>query len=158
MPKDDEQALSDQITLPALLRIARRTYGAAIRAAQAEVGCTDMPRNGSWVVGAISRSGAPLGTIIAQLGVSKQAAGQLVDTLVVRGYLDRAPDPSDRRRMTVTLTERGQLAADAGRTAVDTVDDELKKRVGPQAVAACREALSALIDIGDEAEIESRAR
>jgi len=80
-----------------------------------------------------------------------------VDTLVLRGYLDRAPDPSDRRRMTVTLTERGQLAADAGRTAVEAVDDELKKRVGPEAVATCRAALSALIDIGDEAQMESHA-
>ena len=50
---------------------------------------------------------APLAEVIRQLGVSKQAAGQLVDSLVVRGYLDRTVDPDDRRRLIVTLTERG---------------------------------------------------
>ena len=102
----------DDIAFPALLRAARRTYGSAVRAALAEAGCDDMPRNGSYVVGAIDRTGAPLSQIITGLGVSKQAAGQLVDTLVARGYLDRAPDPDDRRRLTITLTERGHAAAD----------------------------------------------
>ena len=45
-----------------------------------------------------------------ELGVSKQAAGQLVDTLVLRGYLERSVDPEDRRRLTLTLTERGMAA------------------------------------------------
>ena len=102
---------STTVAFPALLRAARRTYGSAVRAALAEAGCDDMPRNGSYVVGAIDRTGAPLSQIITELGVSKQAAGQLVDTLVARGYLDRSPDPDDRRRLTITLTERGHAAA-----------------------------------------------
>ena len=79
--------------------------------------------------------GASLSLIIQGLGVSKQAAGQLVDTLVVRGYVTRAADPADRRRLTLTLTERGLGAAAAIRSAVEQVDADLDRRVGPEYVA-----------------------
>jgi hypothetical protein len=72
---DEADEPSGEIVLPALLRAARGTYGAAIRDALAEAGCEDLPRNGSFVVGAISRTGAPLAHVIRELGVSKQAAG-----------------------------------------------------------------------------------
>jgi DNA-binding MarR family transcriptional regulator len=144
---DEADEPSGEIVLPALLRAARGTYGAAIRDALAEAGCEDLPRNGSFVVGAISRTGAPLAHVIRELGVSKQAAGQLVDTLVVRGYLDRSADPDDRRRMTVFLTERGQLAAAAGRSAVERIDAELVERVGEEYLAHTRATLAALIEL-----------
>jgi DNA-binding MarR family transcriptional regulator len=136
----------DEAGFPALLRAARTAYGSAIRTALAEVGCDDVPRNGSYVIGAIARTGAPLGQIIRELGVSKQAAGQLVDTLVARGYLDRSVDPADRRRLTITLTERGQAAAEVIRAAVDQVDAGLVGRVGPEYVAHARATLAALIE------------
>jgi DNA-binding MarR family transcriptional regulator len=136
----------DEAGFPALLRAARTAYGSAIRTALAEVGCDDVPRNGSYVIGAIARTGAPLGQIIRELGVSKQAAGQLVDTLVARGYLDRSIDPADRRRLTITLTERGQAAAEVIRAAVDQVDAGLVGRVGPEYVAHARATLAALIE------------
>jgi MarR family len=104
------------VVIPALMRGARRTYASAIRAALVEVGCDDMPRNGSFVVVSIARS--PLGDVIKELGISKQRAGQLVDTLVSRGYLERLTDAADRRRMTVSLTERGSAAG-----AADEEDD-----------------------------------
>jgi DNA-binding MarR family transcriptional regulator len=142
----DERAAA--IPLPALLRAARAAYGTAVRAALAEAGCDDMPRNGSYVVTAIAHTGAPLSDIIQQLGVSKQAAGQLVDTLVTRGYLDRTVDPADRRRLVVSLTERGAAAAAVTRSAVAGVDAALEARVGAEYVAHTRVTLAALIPLG----------
>lgn len=136
----------DEVAFPALLRAARTTYGSAIRESLAEVGCDDVPRNGSYVIGAIARTGAPLSRIIQELGVSKQAAGQLVDTLVTRGYLDRSVDPEDRRRLTITLTERGRAAAALIRSAVERVDAEVVAQVGPEYVAHTRATLAALIE------------
>ena len=143
-----EQDWSAEVALPAMLRAARRTYGTAIRAALADAGCDDMPRSGSFVIGAIARTGAPLGQIITDLGVSKQAASQLVDALVVRNYLDRTPDPEDRRRLTITLTDRGRATAEVIRAAVDAVDADLVQRVGAEYVAHARATLAALIDAG----------
>ena len=147
----------DEVALPALLRAARMVYGSAVRDALAAVGCDDVPRNGSYVMGAIARSGAPLSQIIKELGVSKQAARQLVDTLVTRGYLDRSPDPEDRRRLTITLTERGHAAAAVIRSAVERVEAGLVRRVGPEYVAHTRATLASLIEGPSPAEGQSPA-
>jgi DNA-binding MarR family transcriptional regulator len=142
----ENQDWLDEVAFPALLRGARAAYGSAIRESLAEVGCDDVPRNGSYVIGAIARAGAPLSQIIRELGVSKQAAGQLVDTLVMRGYLDRSVDPDDRRRLTISLTDRGHAAAAVIRSAVERVDAGLIDRVGPVYVAHARVTLAALIE------------
>lgn len=137
--------MSNEIALPALMRAARRTYGVAIRTALTEDGCDDLPRNGAFVLGAIARTGAPLSDVIAGLGVSKQAGGALVDTLVSRSYLDRTIDPDDRRRLRVTLTPRGEEAASVIRQAVERVDASLVARVGADYVAHTRATLTMLV-------------
>jgi DNA-binding MarR family transcriptional regulator len=147
----ENQDWLDEVAFPALLRAARAAYGSAIRESLAEAGCDDVPRNGSYVIGAIARTGAPLSQIIRELGVSKQAAGQLVDTLVMRGYLDRSVDPGDRRRLTISLTERGHAAAAVIRSAIDRVDAALVDRVGQEYVRHARVTLAALIPDNDGA-------
>ena len=153
----EEQDWYAAIALPALLRAARRGYATAVQAALAEAGCDDVPRNGSYVIGAMAQGGASLSEIIHGLGVSKQAAGQLVDTLVIRGYVTRAADPADRRRLTLTLTERGLGAAAAIRSAVRQVDADLDRRVGPEYVAHTRAALAALIEASRDPEASRQA-
>lgn len=138
------------MSLPALMRGARSTYGVAIGAALERAGYHDVPLNGIFTLGAIARTGAPLAQIIAELRVSKQAAGALVDLLVVRGYLERAPDPADRRRLVVTLTQRGAAAADVIGEAVAAIDGRLIARVSLERVAHARQTLIALIELGHD--------
>jgi DNA-binding MarR family transcriptional regulator len=138
------------IALPALLRHARATYGNAMRDALAERGYDDIPGNGLYVIGALAIGEAPLGQIIRELRVSKQAGGQLVDALVLRGYLVRETDPDDRRKLTVTLTERGLAAAETQGEARKRVDAELLTRIGAEKVAHGREMLATLIAMARE--------
>jgi len=142
----------DNIVTPVLLRTARETYRQAIRAALAEAGFEDVPRNGAYVVGSIVNHGVPQDEIIHQLRVSKQAASQLIDMLVVRGYLERVPDASDRRRMTLRATDRGRAAGAAVRAGVESVDSELAKRLSPEDLATLRSGLVVLIEIGAASE------
>jgi DNA-binding MarR family transcriptional regulator len=144
------------VTMPALLRHARTTYGVAMRAALAEGGYDDVPANGMYVIGALAITETPLGQIIRELRVSKQAAGQLVDALVLRGYLEREVDPSDRRRLTITLTERGRAAAAAQTAAREAIDAELLARLDEARIAQAREVLATLIDIREQAEEAGR--
>jgi DNA-binding MarR family transcriptional regulator len=132
--------------MPALMRAARSVYGSAIRAALGDAGCDDVPRNGVFVLGAMARADAPLSEIVAQLGTSKQTAGQLVDSLVTRGYLSREVDPQDRRRLVVSLTERGEGAATVIRSAIQLVDDALVAKVGSEHVSHTRATLAALVE------------
>jgi DNA-binding MarR family transcriptional regulator len=143
---ETEQA---DVAMPALLRAAWWTYRAAVRGALAGSGFDDVPRNGGYVLSAIARGGVPLAEVIAALGVSKQTAGALVDSLVVRGYLDRAVDPADRRRLVVSLTDRGVAAAACVRSAVAAVDASLEAAVGREQVGCTRAALMALVSLED---------
>jgi DNA-binding MarR family transcriptional regulator len=140
----------NDVVMPALLRHARNTYGTAMRQALAEAGYDDIPRNGLYVIGglALGAGDVPLSRLIEELGVSKQTAGQLIDTLVLRGYLYRATDEDDRRRLTVALTERGKAAAETQAAAREKIDAELATRVGPETVRHACKALAALIAMG----------
>lgn len=150
MSEPKSEARYEDVVLPALLRHARNTYGAAMRRALEEGGYDDVPGNGLYVIGglAMGAGGVPLGQLIRELRISKQAAGQLVDTLVTRGYLERAVDPQDRRKLTVTLSERGRAAAAVQAAAREKVDATLMAMVGADDIQRARRTLAALIDIG----------
>lgn len=148
----------DDVVLPALLRAARGTYGQAIRRRLADAGYDDMPANGPYVLGGLVNHGGSVGGLTRELGVSKQAASQLVDTLVVRGYLERVPDVQDGRRMTVEPTERGRDAARAVRAGVDEVDGLLQERLSADELHGLRAGLMALCDIRDAWGDEARGR
>jgi DNA-binding MarR family transcriptional regulator len=140
----------EEIVIPALLRHARTTYGKAMRQALADAGYDDVPRNGMYVIGglALGANTVPLGVLIKELGVSKQGAGQLVDTLVLRGYLERTEDADDRRKLNIVLTKRGRAAASVQAAAREKIDAELIARVGQENVLRTRRTLAALIDMG----------
>ncbi len=146
----DEKPWYGEIGLPVLLRHARTTYGGAMRQALADAGYDDIPGNGLYVIGglALGAPDIPLGQLIHELRISKQAAGQLVDTLVTRGYLERAVDKDDRRKLTITLTDRGKAAAGVQRDAREKVDAELLASVGQDDVNRTRRTLAVLCDIG----------
>jgi DNA-binding MarR family transcriptional regulator len=148
---------ADEVVLPALLRASRGAYGHAIRTSLTREGFGDVPRNGAFVLGGIVNQGGSAGALVRQLGVSKQAASQLIDTLVVRGYLERLPNPEDRRRVTIEATERGRAAAAAVRSAVVAVDEELAGMITPAQMKGLRTGLVALCDIRDRFEDEARA-
>ncbi len=149
----------ERISFPALLRYARATYGTAMRRSLANAGYDDIPANGLYVIGAMALGAAapeegapereiPLGQIIDDLGISKQSAGQLIDTLVARGYLFRAVDETDRRKLNVTLTERGVAAAAAQWQGRQKIDEALLARVGPEDITRTRRTLAALAHLG----------
>ncbi len=116
----------DAVSIPALLRHARNTYGVTMRKALDDAGFDDIPKNGLYVIGglALGAGDAPLAELIRDLRITKQAAGQLVDTLVTRGYLARMEDPQDR------------------------IDSLLAERIGEAGVGKFRKVLAALIAIG----------
>ncbi len=120
-----------------------------MRRALEDAGYDDIPKNGLYVIGglALGAGDVPLAALIRDLRISKQAAGQLVDTLVNRGYLARTIDEQDRRRLIVTLTDRGRAAAATQAAARERVDAELLAKVGPQCIEHTRVALAALTEM-----------
>ena len=116
-----------------------------------------MPQNGPYVLGGMASLGVSAGDLIRQLGVSKQAASQLIDTLVIRGYLQRHINPDDRRRMKIELTDRGRGAGSAIRAGVEAVDAELAELISPAELAGLQAGLVALTTIRERLEESPKA-
>jgi DNA-binding MarR family transcriptional regulator len=110
-----------------------------------------MPRNGAYVLVRV-HDDVPFANLIRELGISKQAVSQLIDAMVMRGYLERSPDAEDRRRMVLHLTPRGEAAATTAWEAATAVDEELLRRLSADGVAALRSGLIALCEIAAESE------
>ena len=136
-----------ELATPTLMRSARGAYARSIRAQLHAIGLDDLPRNGAFILAGIDATGGPRGDLPSDLGVTKQAVSQVIDTLVNRGYLTRRPDPDDRRRITLELTERGQQAVDAIVRGVEAVDVQLQERVSPEQIEAMRSVLASLTEI-----------
>jgi DNA-binding MarR family transcriptional regulator len=141
-----------QASIPALLRGARGSYAQAISAHLAAGGFDDLPRNGPFVLGGMANWGGSATDMTRALEVTKQAASQLIDTLVLRGYLTREVNPADRRRMTIDLTDRGRAAAAAVGAAVREVDAQLAQMISPEEMGGLRAGLAALAEIKERAD------
>jgi DNA-binding MarR family transcriptional regulator len=137
----------DDANIPALLRGARGSYAHTIAAFLAEAGCEDLPQNGPFVLGGMANHRASAVEMIRGLGVTRQAASQLIDALVVRGYLSREVNRADRRRLDIELTDRGRAAAEAIAAAIGQVDEELATMITPAELSGLRAGLIALAKI-----------
>jgi DNA-binding MarR family transcriptional regulator len=146
----------DDASIPALLRGARGSYARTIVAFLAEAGFGDLPQNGPFVLGGMASRRASAVDMIRGLGVTRQAASQLIDTLVVRGYLSREVNPADRRRLDIELTDRGRAAAEVIAAAIGRVDEELATMITPAELAGLRAGLTALATIKERTRSDGR--
>jgi DNA-binding MarR family transcriptional regulator len=142
----------EDVPVPWLMREAREVYRDAVGRALTAAGCDDVPRNGAFVLAGLDQSVpepnfSPQADVVASLGLSKQAASQLIDTLVLRDYLQRRIDPEDRRRMGVQLTDRGRTAALAIQNAIDAIDVALAQRITAAELRGLRAGLAAFREI-----------
>lgn len=150
-PRTDEATHDDwwrNVSTSALLRAGFRSYGDVVRTALAEADFDDLPRNGAYVVGATARGSLTIQQLPSALGVTKQALSQLLDALVLRGYVERAPDPRDRRRLLLTLTDRGVQVAELVEECGRRTDAALVDIVGgTEALDTARRVLGAMTTI-----------
>jgi DNA-binding MarR family transcriptional regulator len=142
---------------PILMRSARGVYAQSIRAQLHAIGIDDLPRNGVFMLAGVATSGGLTQDLAADLGITKQAVSQLVDVLVGRGYLERQPDPDDRRRVALELTERGQQVLDVSMHGVEAVERRLRERVSREQIEAMRSVLIALTEIKADAVVTGAA-
>ncbi|MFF7646882.1 MarR family transcriptional regulator [Streptomyces canus] len=96
----------------------------------------------------LAPDGATVTELAGHLGVTKQAASQLVDEIVRKGYAERRPHPADARARLVVLTELGwactRAAEEAAAEAVRAWTDVL----GEGEVRALRERLGRIAPYG----------
>ena len=76
--------------------------------------------------------GARIGELAERAKLTNQSVGYLVDYLEEHGYVERRPDPANRRATLVCFTERGWDEADACAKILGQLDEELTTRMGAE--------------------------
>jgi len=96
----------------------------------------------------ISAGGATAREIGDHLGVTKQAASQLVDDLLAKGYVRREPHPTDARARLITLTDRGWACTRAAEQAAEDVVRTWTATLGQRRVSALLADLTRVAPLG----------
>ncbi|MFJ6087282.1 MarR family winged helix-turn-helix transcriptional regulator [Streptomyces sp. NPDC092369] len=96
----------------------------------------------------LAPDGATVTELAAHLGVTKQAASQLVDEIVRRGYVERRPHPGDARARLVVLTELGWACTRAAEEAAAEVVREWSELLGEGEVRALCDRLGRIAPYG----------
>ncbi|MET7278864.1 MarR family transcriptional regulator [Kribbella sp. NPDC005582] len=96
----------------------------------AERGFDDVrPRHGA-VLAYLAPRGIRATHLALRSGQHKQIIGTLVDELETLGYLERRPDPTDRRAKLVCPTERGLAQMSAAREIITALESRHAERLG----------------------------
>ncbi|MET7441149.1 MarR family winged helix-turn-helix transcriptional regulator [Streptomyces sp. NPDC004082] len=96
----------------------------------------------------LSPDGATAGDLAVHLGITKQAASQLVDELVRKGYVERLPHPGDARARLLVLTERGRACTRAAEEAAAEAVRPWADLLGEREVDVLREQLTRIAPRG----------
>jgi DNA-binding MarR family transcriptional regulator len=111
----------------------------------------------SWefdVLSALRRSGPPFrltpGTLLRATLVTSGTMTNRIDRLAAAGLVSREPDPSDRRGVLVTLSERGKTVVDAAFADLLQREQALLARLGPEQHAQLAGLLRTLLVPFDE--------
>jgi DNA-binding MarR family transcriptional regulator len=111
-------------------------------AALAAKGFDDLhPRHGT-VMAYLNRDGVRATELSRLSGQHKQVVGTVVDELETLGYVERRPDPLDRRAKLVCPTERGLAEMRAADQIAAAIQERHARRLGRQAYAQFKATLA----------------
>lgn len=139
-----------------LMAAAYQEFVRELRADLDRQGFGDTGRSDGYVLRALAGGPVTVSALADRLEITKQGAGQLVEAMEQRGYLDRQPDPDDRRARLVGLSARGWQLLRAARRFHRRYERRLVAEHGAEAVAALRALLTAVA--GDRAVDDPRLR
>lgn len=101
------------------------------------------PAHGN-VFGYIPKEGSRLTELAERAQLTKQTIGYLVDYLEERGYVEREPDPDDKRAKIVRLTDEGREAVRTARKIMGRIEARWAELLGEDRMGQLRELLKEL--------------
>jgi DNA-binding MarR family transcriptional regulator len=140
--------MSTPTNLGALLRDAFRELTEHIHARLAEQGHPQIRVAHGNVFQFLDDEGTRVSVLAERAQMTKQSMGELVAHLEAHGYVERVPDPSDRRAKLVRVTASGQAVYPLAVAAIAEVETRWAERIGAARLARLRELLEGLNDRG----------
>ena len=137
----------DRRMLGALLRIPFQAIVARIYAGLVARGFTDLRPAHFVVFQLIKPEGSRVTELADQAQITKQSMGALVDHVEACGYIERLPDPTDRRAKIVRLTERGWALDAAAREILKQMEEEWEDQLGVRRMEELKQVLRDFTDL-----------
>ena len=128
-----------------LLRLVYQQYAYAIDAALREAGFDDVRPAAANVFPFVGPEGITVSELAELARVRKQTMAQAVDQLERTGYVERRPNPRDRRSRLVFLTERGASVPPVTHAAAARVEEHWAQLTSPRELEALRSSLLRLL-------------
>ena len=88
-----------------------------------------------------TENGSRLTELAERAGLTKQAVGEAANELERLGYVERLPDPKDKRAKIIKLTPSGLDACLTGRRIFAEIEREWAEEFGEELIASLREAV-----------------
>ena len=129
------------LPLAALLADASEAMLVEFREALVEAGYGEIRPTHGCVFRFVHEDGMRLTDLAAHSGLTKQSVGEIVDDLAARGYVERVPDPADRRAKLIRLTAKGEVARGVGADLFAEVEQRWAERYGVDRLADLRDLL-----------------
>lgn len=130
----------------AALRAAYHALGAEVGEAVRSVAHDQRPSHAAVMEQLDFEDGLRLVDLARGAGITPQSAGELVDQLEALGYVERRPDPDDRRAKRIFRTTKAKKATAAAIEAAQRIDRELERLLGPDRLAALRSDLASIVE------------
>jgi DNA-binding MarR family transcriptional regulator len=128
-----------------LLRLLHQHYSEDIHGALRDAGFGDIRPTHANVFPFVPPEGITV-TELAQLArVRKQTMAEAVEQLEGMGYVERRPNPSDRRSRLVFLTKRGEAVKPVTHATAARVEERWAELTSPEELEALRAALLHLL-------------
>ncbi|MFI1918328.1 MarR family winged helix-turn-helix transcriptional regulator [Nocardia sp. NPDC020380] len=143
-------ALPPKPRITLLTRLLHQHYAAEVDAAIRYAGFDDMRPGDIKVFPFVPEDGITTAELAKRAGMRKQSMGEAVERLCASGYVERRPNPHDRRSQLVFLTERGRSVQPVARTAGDRVERHWAELTSPEHVETLRTLLRELVATLDE--------
>jgi DNA-binding MarR family transcriptional regulator len=129
-----------------LLRLAYNLLSVRIFSAVAAAGYSDLrPSHGNVMEQLTFDDGRRLTELAGFAGITAQSMSELVDDLERMGYVERRPDPTDRRAKRIYLTAKGRDNVQVGATAAWEADQYVLALVGEQRLQELRDILEQIL-------------
>ena len=128
-----------------LLRLVYQHYAQEIESALCEAGFDDIRPAAANVCPFVPPEGITVSELAELAHVRKQTMAQAVEQLERTGYVERRPNPQDRRSRLVFLTERGASVRPVTHAAAARVEKRWKQLMGRDELEALRASLLGLL-------------
>lgn len=138
-------APEDRRMVGALLRIPREAATRRVLAGLAAAGFGDVRPAHFTVFQHMPPEGIRLTELADAALLTKQSMGYLVDDLEALGYVERIPDPADRRAKVVRLTAKGRAVEHTVRDTIRQIEADWAERLGADNYQRLLQLLRALI-------------